>query len=195
MLQEKVITLYAVNGNVDLNKYELPPLPPAEMFDVRFSSGRFAENLNAKIKSIDMSGITYPVTVHVENTEVRIQDETGKQVNSALKSGEEVTISNSITKLFVSADVLPDKYSLEQNYPNPFNPSTTINFSLAEDVNNASLTIYNTLGEKVTELVNSKLEGGNYSFQWNAGDAATGIYIYELRTENFVSVKKMVLMK
>jgi hypothetical protein len=85
-------------------------------------------------------------------------------------------------------------FTLEQNYPNPFNPSTTINFSLPE-VSEVSLTIFNTLGQKVTELVNGKLEAGKYSYQWNAGDAVTGLYIYELRTEKFVSVKKMILLK
>jgi hypothetical protein len=50
------------------------------------------------------------------------------------------------------------------------------------------------LGQKVLELVNSKLEAGRYSYVWNAGDAATGLYIYELRTDKFVSVKKMILL-
>ena len=55
--------------------------------------------------------------------------------------------------------------------------------------------IYNTLGQKVTELVNGKLEAGRYSYQWDAGNVATGIYIYELRADKFVSVKKMILLK
>jgi hypothetical protein len=51
------------------------------------------------------------------------------------------------------------------------------------------------LGEKIVELVNSKLEAGRFSYQWNAQNVATGMYIYELRTEKFISVKKMILMK
>jgi hypothetical protein len=51
------------------------------------------------------------------------------------------------------------------------------------------------LGEKVAELVNSSLPAGNYQYQWNAADIATGMYIYELRTEKYVSVRKMVLVK
>jgi hypothetical protein len=47
----------------------------------------------------------------------------------------------------------------------------------------------------VAELVNSELDGGLYSYVWNADDQATGLYIYELRTDKFVSVKKMILMK
>jgi len=89
---------------------------------------------------------------------------------------------------------VPSSYSLEQNYPNPFNPATTIKFSLPE-ATNVTLTIYNALGQKITELVNTKLEAGRYSYQWDAKNVATGIYIYELRTEKFVSMKKMILLK
>ncbi|MBV6419291.1 MAG: hypothetical protein DAHOPDDO_00507 [Ignavibacteriaceae bacterium] len=90
---------------------------------------------------------------------------------------------------------LPENYALFQNYPNPFNPGTVIEFTLPEDVSNAKLSIYNALGEKVAELVNTSLQAGYHSYYWNAKDFATGMYIYELRTDKFVSVKKMVLVK
>ena len=189
-------TLYAVKGEVDLNQYELPPAPPEGMFDIRFSTGRIAEYLNSAIKSIEISGVTYPLTVRVENMDIRLQDETGRQISTNLKSGENVVISDgTIDKLLVSSELKPTKYTLEQNYPNPFNPSTVIEFSLPEDVSNVKLSIYNALGEKVAELVNTVLTAGKYQYQWNAENVATGIYIYELRTDNFVSVKKMLLMK
>ncbi len=72
---------------------------------------------------------------------------------------------------------------------------TVIEFSLPEDVSDVKLTIYNGLGERITELVNSSLKAGKYSYQWNARNVATGMYIYELRTDKFVSVKKMLLLK
>jgi endonuclease/exonuclease/phosphatase family metal-dependent hydrolase len=193
-------TLYAVRGEVDLDNYELPPMPPVGMFDIRYGSGRIAEDINSGIQSIDMTGIEYPIIVKVENMDIRLQDETGNQINENIKSGEEITISNtSISKLMVTGEMIPDVYALEQNYPNPFNPSTTIEFSLPEDVNNVMLTIYDILGQRVTQLVNTSLKAGKYSYQWNAGHIATGMYIYELRassaTGGFVSVKKMILLK
>jgi flagellar hook assembly protein FlgD len=107
-----------------------------------------------------------------------------------------VVISDSrIEKLMVSGETIPTVYALEQNYPNPFNPSTVIEFSLPEDVSNVKLSIYNALGERVAELVNTSLQSGRYQYQWNAKDVVTGMYIYELRTDNFVSAKKMVLLK
>ncbi|MDP2366237.1 MAG: T9SS type A sorting domain-containing protein, partial [Ignavibacteria bacterium] len=194
----KIYTLYGVKGLVDLNNYELPPVPNVEMFDVRYGSNRYAEDLTTGNQSIEMQGMEYPVKVRAENMGIRLQDASGNGLNERLKSGEEVTISNSaISKLLVSGDLIPDVYALEQNYPNPFNPSTKIEFSIPEDVNNVTLTIYNALGQRVAELVNSKMEAGKYSYVWNVPQSgiATGLYIYELRTDKFVSVKKMMLLK
>ena len=189
-------TLYAVKGEVDLNQYEMPPMPPAGVFDIRFSSGRVAEDINSSLQTIDMSGVTYPLTVRVEGMDIRLQDVTGKQINVNLKSGEDVVISDAtIQKLMVSGELIPEKYALEQNYPNPFNPSTVIEFSLPENVGNVKLSIYNALGEKVAELVNTALTAGKYQYQWNAQNVATGMYIYELRTDKFNAIKKMILLK
>ncbi len=188
--------LYTVKGKTDLNHYDLPPLPPPGMFDVRYESGKFAEDISNSIKAIEMSGVDYPIKIKVENNEIRLRDESGKRLNIILKSGEEITISNNlITKLFVSSNVIPDKYSLEQNYPNPFNPETAIEFGIPEDANNVTLTIYNALGEKVTTLINGSLKPGYYHYQWNAKNYSSGLYIYQLMTEKFVSVKKMILLK
>ena len=193
----KSYTLYVANeSKTSLDYFELPPVPFSDMFDVRYTSGRFVEELSSAIKTIQMQGVEYPVKVRVEGMMIRISDESGKVVNERIKSGEEVTISNpSVSKLNVMSDIIPDKYSLEQNYPNPFNPATTIEFTLPEDVENVRLTIYNALGEKVAELVNGKMEAGRYRYQWNAGNVATGLYIYELKTNKFSSAKKMILMK
>jgi hypothetical protein len=88
-----------------------------------------------------------------------------------------------------------NKFELSQNYPNPFNPGTVIEFLLPEDASNVRLSIFNVLGEKVSELVNSALTSGKYKFQWNAQNQSAGIYFYELRADNFVSIKKMNLLK
>ena len=71
-------TLYAVKGELDLNQYEMPPMPPAGVFDIRFSSGRIAEDINTAMQTIEMSGVTYPLTVRVEEMDIRLMDETWK---------------------------------------------------------------------------------------------------------------------
>ena len=166
------------------------------MFDIRFESNRIAENVYGLFKTINLNSVTYPLSLKVEGIELKVMDEEGKLVNVNLKNGEQVIIDNpSVNKLMVTGELIPDKYVLEQNYPNPFNPSTVIEFSLPENVSNARLSIYNILGEKITELVNSSLAAGRYQFKWNANNVASGMYIYELITEKFVSTKKMVFMK
>jgi hypothetical protein len=189
-------TLYAVKGDVDLSFYEMPPAPPAEMFDVRYSSNRIAEDINSSLQMIELNGVMYPLTVKVEGMDMRLMDETSRTVNVYLKSGEDVVINDAtVKKLKVTSELIPTEYALEQNYPNPFNPSTVIVFSLPEDVINVQLSIYNELGEKIAELVNTSLAAGKYNYEWNAKNVATGMYIYELRTEKFVSIKKMILLK
>jgi len=88
----------------------------------------------------------------------------------------------------------PDKYELSQNYPNPFNPETRINFSIPVK-QYVSLKVYNSLGELVKELINEYKEAGSYSVEFNASNLSNGIYIYRLETQNFVSNKKMTLIK
>ncbi len=90
-------------------------------------------------------------------------------------------------------------YKLEANYPNPFNPTTTIKYTI-KDRANVSLTIYNTLGEKVKTLVNDSQAPNNYTVTWNGTNdkgarVASGVYIYRLTAGDFVASQKMILMK
>jgi len=89
---------------------------------------------------------------------------------------------------------VPSSYSLSQNYPNPFNPSTQIRFTIPEKTN-VKLEVYNLIGQKVADLVNSELSAGEYSITFNASGLSSGIYLYRLQAGNFSSVKKMILMK
>ncbi|MBE0573272.1 MAG: T9SS type A sorting domain-containing protein [Ignavibacteriaceae bacterium] len=123
---------------------------------------------------------------------VRISDTSNPSVNDV--SDNTFTIEGGVSVEYLNSGI-PEEYNLYQSYPNPFNPSTMIEFSLPEEVANVKLSIYNALGEKVAELVNTSLAAGSYRYQWNAENLATGMYIYELRTDNFVSIKKMLLMK
>ncbi len=91
-------------------------------------------------------------------------------------------------------DVIPNEFNLEQNYPNPFNPSTTINFALPVS-SHIVLSVYNSLGEKVSELVNKDLSAGYHTINFKADNFSSGIYFYKIKTSGFVSVKKMLLLK
>jgi hypothetical protein len=99
----------------------------------------------------------------------------------------------------VEVVVAPADFSLNQNYPNPFNPSTIITFNLAID-SKVTLTVFNTLGEEVTKLVNGNLPAGVQQIDFNASGLNSGVYFYQLQANgidgtSFSSVKKMILSK
>jgi len=89
---------------------------------------------------------------------------------------------------------VPTQYSVSQNYPNPFNPTTTIEFSL-QHPSHVSLKIYSILGEEVANLVDDNLQSGTYKAQWDAKGLASGVYLYRLRTKDFIETKKLVLLR
>lgn len=189
--------LYAIKNLTDLNNFNLPPLPPAGLFDVRFGSQRFVEDLTSAGQTLNLSGVVYPVTIAVKGINISLEDAiNGTFVKTDVQDGSSFVLeNNSINVLKISSDkVVPVEYSLEQNYPNPFNPSTTIKFSIPE-ISDVKLTVYNSLGQRVAELVNNILEAGSYSFSWDASNVASGLYFYELNSNNFSSVKKMILVK
>jgi hypothetical protein len=89
---------------------------------------------------------------------------------------------------------LPSVFSLSQNYPNPFNPSTTINYSLSK-AGNVKITLYNSLGSKVSDIVNEYKFAGNYSVKFNGSNLPSGMYLYKLESGNYAAAKKLILLK
>ena len=88
----------------------------------------------------------------------------------------------------------PEKFYLGQNYPNPFNPSTTIKFSLPE-ASHVNLSIYNSMGQKVTNLVSQNMDAGVFTAEWNATGYASGIYYYRITAGKYTVTNKMLLLK
>ena len=89
---------------------------------------------------------------------------------------------------------IPTTYSLMQNSPNPFNPTTKIQYSLPE-TSNVKLSVYNSMGQKVMQLVNENQSAGKYIVDFNAQNLQSGVYFYRLQTNKFVDTKKMLLIK
>jgi spore germination protein YaaH len=89
---------------------------------------------------------------------------------------------------------IPNKFELLQNYPNPFNSSTEIRWQLAVG-SDVEISVYNMLGEKVTNLVTGFRGPGSHSYHFDASDLASGVYYYQLVTSEFTQVKKMILLQ
>lgn len=89
---------------------------------------------------------------------------------------------------------VPHGYEMSQNYPNPFNPTTAISYRLSA-VGHVTLRVYDVLGREVATLVNSRQTAGEHSVVFDSRNLSSGVYIYELTANNFISVKKMLMLK
>ena len=97
------------------------------------------------------------------------------------------------------SDILPKEFALHDNFPNPFNPSTTIRFDLPK-ATDVSILVFNVLGQKIKTIEKSQMNPGYHSIVWNATNdhgvqVSAGMYFYQLRTNEFVKTKKMILLK
>lgn len=108
-----------------------------------------------------------------------------------LSSAEVTTESNAPGG---SGSEIPDVTMLHQNYPNPFNPATVISYQLSSE-SHVRLDVYNILGQHVATLVESQQLPGSYSIDFDAGNLASGLYLYRLQTGERVYNRRMMLVK
>ncbi|HLB00464.1 MAG TPA: hypothetical protein VJO14_03675, partial [Bacteroidota bacterium] len=195
-------------GATALSPYDLPPVPPAGAFDVRFASQRSLAVLGSDAMApVELQGLIYPVRVSwasPDDKELRLRaDGTDRTV----RVGGPVILGKAPATLFAgpgdqTLSAAPTAYALDQNYPNPFNPSTTISFGLpaAGDVR---LEIFNTLGQRVATVVNEELPAGTYHRVWetSAGHDLPGGVYHALLTvragggETYRASRKLLLVR
>ncbi len=203
-------TLFVSNEplyNHSLQKYILPPIPPAGSFDVRFKSQRLAEIAKSgddiKIQSfpVEVQGVVYPLHISWDiaeevNTEFRLHN--GSEDVTILTHGDYKLIypssEISIEVLSGKSSSLPKEFTLHQNYPNPFNPQTTIRYDLAYQTH-VNLRVYDVLGRDVISLVNEIQGPGYKSIAWHAENIPSGLYYYRLDAGSFVQIKKMLVVR
>ncbi len=137
--------------------------------------------------SISTSGdfVFVPQTAETFTIIVSVTDQIATVLDTAM-----VTV---ITDIRVEPGI-PESYALSQNFPNPFNPTTNIKFNLPSE-SLVTLKVYNLLGEEVASLVNEVLPAGYYNYDFDASALSSGIYIYRIQAEDFISTKKMTLIK
>ena len=108
-------------------------------------------------------------------------------------------INNGVVDVNENNSVVKE-YKLFQNYPNPFNPSTVIEYALPVE-SNVTISVFNTIGQRVAVLLKGTQGAGNHSITWNAQSLSSGVYFYKIKAaginskKNFTSFKKAILIK
>jgi len=168
-----------------------------------------ASNVVVEVTSVPqwirMSNSKYKIE-NIKNGEVLTASFTFSVDKSApVNKPEQVTftISNSNGETWTKTLSLqvspPEKFELFQNYPNPFNPTTTISYQLPT-AGNISLKIFDAIGREVATLDEGVKEAGYHQKEWNARNASSGMYIYQLAWRNEKGEqkffrKKLLVMK
>jgi hypothetical protein len=131
----------------------------------------------------------------------KVQEETALAVNQVVTIIEDSTLVG-IEDSKVGSSTLPKVFSLSQNYPNPFNPSTTIKYDIPAGSGPipAKIYVYDIRGRLIKKLVDKEMEPGRYQVHWNGRNdrgqrVVSGIYLYRIEAGEFVSTRKMMLLK
>ena len=111
-------------------------------------------------------------------------------------NGEDIHTFKIDKKNQVSTEIeeKPSQIQLKQNYPNPFNPVTTIEYQISKTVQ-VQLSVFDSTGRKISELVNAFQPQGNYQVQFNGSNLASGVYIVELNAGDFREKIQITLVK
>ena len=104
------------------------------------------------------------------------------------------SLGNTITDIEQAPENPVNTFQLSQNYPNPFNPSTTIRYTLPAAAE-VSITVFDIAGRQVAAYPQGRRSVGEHSFEWDAGEFASGVYFYQLRAGDYSALRKAVLMK
>jgi len=170
-------------GSTDLEISSITSNEPA--FTVNFTSPIVppGDNQDVEVTFTPTDTGSYSGTIEITHNAVGSPDSISVMGNG-IPTGIEDELFNSI----------PSEFVIYQNYPNPFNPMTSIIFGLPE-ASEVKLTLFNSLGEEVTNLFQGYKNAGYHRVEFNVTNLSSGIYFYRLQAGDFVETKKMVLMK
>lgn len=209
--KERKLMFSPVEKEINLDRFELPPPPPSEILDVRFSSQRNREVVTEKRTEfpIQINGGEFPIVLSwnegVEGAVLEIKDLNGKVKKYTMEGKGSVTIdedSYASAKLVIIKPIpasVPKEFALHQNYPNPFNPTTKIFYDVPKETR-VTLKLYNVIGQEVVTLVDEVQSVGYKSIEWDARETdgkeiSSGVYFYTMKADDFVMTRKLILIR
>jgi hypothetical protein len=126
--------------------------------------------------------------VSIRNGRVYVLWTEGNQIRGRIFGFNDNTLS------LTASQFSPAKFELSQNYPNPFNPSTTIRYALASR-SRVTLTVFNTLGQQVSTLVNETQDAGYHDVRFDGSGLASGVYFYRMQAGDLVQTKRLLILR
>jgi hypothetical protein len=169
------------------------------IFILEFAGGPNYHNYN-----VMYYGIVKPENSFIYMDNVTVYDIFNRGKKEIIVSLLEGTQTNYFSRTYIYTNQIPTRveddlriinnYYLFQNYPNPFNPITTIKYNLPE-YSKVKLIVYDVLGNEITDLVNEDQPKGNYEVQFDGNGLSSGIYFYQLKANDFIKTKKLILIK
>lgn len=185
---------------------------------LRIKNGSTAEFVSPMPRSAGLMKINYTITGELIKVSLTATNEHGLEAgegdiffitgkfnsqNDIEVVNVEVTNSNGAVVIpnfkLISTDIYPVNFKLEQNYPNPFNPITTIKFTIPKETR-VQISVFDITGRLVKTLLDKTLPAGEHLITWDGTDengskVSSGVYIYQMYSDNFTSAKKMILAK
>ena len=192
----KVLTIYKSGLNtIDHNNYVVGNL----LYQSNYSTGLRVLNINNVEAPVEVAYFdTYrsgDIPSFVGSWSNYPYFSSGTIIVSSIEEGLFILKASEGGSLSINENpVIPERFELKQNYPNPFNPTTQIQYELPQD-GNISLIVYNMLGENLIELDKGFKMAGTHKVTFDGSMLPSGIYLYQLRSGDFIRTKKMTFMK
>ncbi|HVO73333.1 MAG TPA: T9SS type A sorting domain-containing protein, partial [Ignavibacteriaceae bacterium] len=180
-----------LNDNIINGNYGVFHVGKAKVIFLDTSNQVIGEGQEHAVSPLENFALSETVSIpeNTEWVELRVYDNNGNFVDVLDKNS-----LDNLTAVEENNIANPKEFMLYQNYPNPFNPETMIRYSLPVR-NHVELKIFDMLGRETETLLNEEQDAGNYEIKLSAKHLSSGIYFYTIKTEDFTSTKKLILMK
>lgn len=190
--------LYMTNNTtIDQTMFALPPTPPQELFDARFTNNTKLVNSDASV--IRLQGVNYPVSINVENADAKytfIDAVTGEELGT-IENGTNGSIvidqkgSNNIKVIKTNENLTVTGSDV---YPNPVVGSSTLRYNVPAN-ENVKVTLFDALGNEAQTLVNEFKTAGEYTATINAANLTSGSYICKIVAGSYSYSVKVTVIK
>ncbi len=183
--------------DADISPYELPPTPPAEMFDVRYDNNMYVNNMSESV--ITLQGITYPLSINMDYADANytFYDAVSNQELGSIRKGDDGNVEvfgtrgNAIKVL--RSDNLAGNYSLTST-PNPVVGNSIITYVVG-DKELVNVKLYDAIGNEVMTLVSNQVKSGEQTVSFDSSRLTQGRYICKMTAGSHTEVMSITVVK